>query len=79
MQLIARLQKLNRCHISDEMQEAYALLASNYPNAEVIQYKNKNISNWQLPPSWKCDSAVLKEVNGKVIADINESKLNPLL
>lgn len=75
MQLIAKLQKLNRCHISDEMQEAYALLASNYPKAEVIQFKNKKISNWQLPPSWQCISAVLREVNGKIIADINENNL----
>ena len=58
------------------MDQAYRLLAKYYDDTRLIKYPcGKKINHWTLPPYWNCEKALLKDSNGKIIADKSRNNL----
>ena len=69
--------RLNRTHISKEMDEAYNILKSTYKGSKLIKFKSGEKANgWVIPKSWDVLEGKLIDPSGNVICDWEENKLS---
>lgn len=68
---------LNRVHVSKEMSLSYRLLKKYFTKIKIFGYKTgKKCGDWIVPPSWDVTKGILKDPDGKIIADWKKNKLS---
>jgi len=73
---LSEIWHLNRVHVSTEMSSAYRFLKKHYKKIKIFGYKSgKEHNGWIIPPGWNVKHAILKNPNGKIIANWAKNKL----
>jgi len=77
--LMSRIWKLNRCHVSDDMNAAFKEVEKFYSGSRLIKYTSGKtfgpLGSWSIPEHWTVNKAVLKTISGEIIVDFKENPL----
>ena len=76
-QALLDIWKFNRAHVGTEISLGYKKLKSYYKDINISGYKTGlKVNGWEVSPGWDVKKAILKSLNGKVIADWSKNKLS---
>jgi len=80
MGLIGRVWRMNRVHVSDDMQSSLEKTADFYKGSSLLTYSTDSCvgakQSWQLPKKWTVKKATLETLDGDIICDFNKSLLH---
>jgi len=79
MELMGKIWKYNRVHVSSEMREAFERVFEYYSGSEFIEYPSGKkfgpLGSWVIPDKWVVHDGVLKDKLGHIIANFKENPL----